>query len=918
MPDAPAVYRAKSASTSHSKTSTSILAPIASLRLTVVLFALSIVLVLAGTLAQVDHDIWYVIHNYFRCWIAWIDLGVFFYRSWDVPGTFPFPGGWAIGALLGANLLAAHSIRFKVTAMGSRLKLGVALLAAGILLTFLVVQSGLGSTVDSELTPAFCRGLWHAIRFLLGAISLGSAYWLALNYQKMAHSANAWLWWLGATTSALMIALSVWLFMNPEAQLDPSGLRILWQLVKSTGAGAVLLAGCHYLFGQRAGIVLLHGGIALMMFNELFVGMQAEEAHMQLTEGQTLSYAEDTRFVEMLVVDKSDPKQDKQTIIPGWMLQQAFDSETPIQIASLPFSLIVVEYLENAEVRNMQPGEKNPATTGYGKIYIADAEAAATGVGEQAVDVPAAYVELVAQDGKDKSGPVLLLSPFMTSINSYLAEPIEVDGKPFEVSMRFRRLEKDYSVTLVDFERQTYVGSNTNKSFKSVVRLKDPAKNVEFQRALWMNNPLRYEGDTLYQAGFNPNADNYTELQVVSNAGWMIPYVACMIVGLGMLVHFVSVMLRFLRRQERDAERLFASEAGEVVSDPSNAIDFRKPEFRIPAAVVLVMALFLMGRARPVSSDPDQMNIHEFGKLPVAYGGRVQPMDTLARNTLQSIAGKQSLGKELPAIKWFLDTISDSDVWRNHRVFRIENLDVLSLLDLNRREGFRYSFNEIGKNARVFDKQVQQARLALKDAEKTGQDITLTQQRFLDLRRKIDSVISLMDAFAAPRITGETRPEIIDSIQRAQARVQHLDQFVARPVPPAEPNKPWQTVMSAGLAGIYNQFPSIAPPGDWEFNEAARKLLELLNLYQDVEIEKFNNQLSEYQKLVQDRAAAEEEFVAQLDDQIGLKPAERLNLTRIDFEAYFNHLMPFVSGHGVVCICLCSGRLFMAWGGAPF
>ena len=34
--------------------------PLASLRLTVVLFAFSIVLVLAGTLAQVDHDIWYV------------------------------------------------------------------------------------------------------------------------------------------------------------------------------------------------------------------------------------------------------------------------------------------------------------------------------------------------------------------------------------------------------------------------------------------------------------------------------------------------------------------------------------------------------------------------------------------------------------------------------------------------------------------------------------------------------------------------------------------------------------------------------------------------------------------------------------------------------------------------------------------
>src|SRR5687768_10445515 len=42
------------------------LKPLASLKLTVVLFAMSIFIVLAGTLAQVNHDIWEVIDLYFR------------------------------------------------------------------------------------------------------------------------------------------------------------------------------------------------------------------------------------------------------------------------------------------------------------------------------------------------------------------------------------------------------------------------------------------------------------------------------------------------------------------------------------------------------------------------------------------------------------------------------------------------------------------------------------------------------------------------------------------------------------------------------------------------------------------------------------------------------------------------------------
>src|SRR6185436_10582165 len=73
-----------------------LLRPLASLRLTVALLAMAIVLVFAGTLAQVDKDIWDVVHQYFRTWIAHVDLQVFFPRSLVVRGWLPFPGGWAL------------------------------------------------------------------------------------------------------------------------------------------------------------------------------------------------------------------------------------------------------------------------------------------------------------------------------------------------------------------------------------------------------------------------------------------------------------------------------------------------------------------------------------------------------------------------------------------------------------------------------------------------------------------------------------------------------------------------------------------------------------------------------------------------------------------------------------------------------
>src|SRR5215813_578802 len=79
-----------------------VLKPLASLKLTVTLFALAIFLIFAGTLAQARHDIWWVLHNYFRALLTWIEFKTFFPPAWfsefpallNLPGSFPFPGGF--------------------------------------------------------------------------------------------------------------------------------------------------------------------------------------------------------------------------------------------------------------------------------------------------------------------------------------------------------------------------------------------------------------------------------------------------------------------------------------------------------------------------------------------------------------------------------------------------------------------------------------------------------------------------------------------------------------------------------------------------------------------------------------------------------------------------------------------------------
>jgi hypothetical protein len=84
-----------------------------------------------------------------------------------------------------------------------------------------------------------------------------------------------------------------------------------------------------------------------------------------------------------------------------------------------------------------------------------------------------------------------------------------------------------------------------------------------------MNDPLRYAGDTIFQSGFMPG-DKTTILLVVSNPGWLVPYVACVVGAVGMLIHFGIMLSTFLRRQAEQGKLSFVrTEPVAIVQPPA-------------------------------------------------------------------------------------------------------------------------------------------------------------------------------------------------------------------------------------------------------------------------------------------------------------------------------------------------------------
>jgi len=410
---------------------------LASLRLTVTLFALSLLLVFFGTLAQIDGGIWTIVKAYFRDFIVWIPFqlpvrfGQVFFgvpRTLEVGGSFPFPAGWTLGGLLLVNLIAAHIVRLKLS----------------------------------------------------------------------------------------------------------------W---------------------SRAGIYILHLGLIVLLLGELITGLTQVEASMAIANGETVNYTDVRQNVELAITtpNPQKPGEDLVVTVPQHRLKQPGRISDPL----LPFDFEVKDFWKNSALP-YDPDRTKPhsRTAINGASYALVPQSEASGVETNAKeDMPAAIVAFYAK-GTDQvlAEHALSLWYYPNAIHRRLEFPpqnVAAGGVSYTVELRPRREYKEFAVKLLEFKREDYPGTRKPKSFSSLIEV--IGENGERREVkISMNNPMWAARETYYQQGWIPDPSHPdpdvapavgTILQVVRNPGWFMPYLSCVMVVLGMLVHFGTTLVNFLQRR---------------------------------------------------------------------------------------------------------------------------------------------------------------------------------------------------------------------------------------------------------------------------------------------------------------------------------------------------------------------------------
>lgn len=194
------------------------------------------------------------------------------------------------------------------------------------------------------------------------------------------------------------------------------------------------------------------------------------------------------------------------------------------------------------------------------------------------------------------------------------------------VSYGSRTIELPFALKLKDFQLERYPGSNSPSSYASEVEVIDAAEKETMPFRIYMNHVLDYRGYRFFQSSYDRD-EMGTILSVNHDPGTLITYIGYALLFFGLFATLLGRSSRFqtLMRRSRDLQE--------------------KLTHLVPA--VLATLLIVSGQslyAQDKVPDIDAATANQMGTLLVQNAaGRIEPVDTLARDLLHKVIRKNGI-----------------------------------------------------------------------------------------------------------------------------------------------------------------------------------------------------------------------------------------------------------------------------------
>jgi len=296
--------------------------------------------------------------------------------------------------------------------------------------------------------------------------------------------------------------------------------------------------------------------------------------------------------------------------------------------------------------------------------------------------------------------------------------------------------------------------------------------------------------------------------------------------------------------------------------------------------MVIAVALACVGASLLPPAKIRGFDLDGFGRIPVLEGGRVKPIDSVARNSLLVIRGQQSfqhLGRTVGPDEWLLDVMLRPDVAEKQSVFVIDDPEVLGLLGLQQTSSRYFSFKTLAPHL----DEVQRQASAAHDID--AKQRTRFQGAIVTLFQRIYLYYRLQNTLQMPGTSGlDSELESIATPEAGQRHEQLAELAAFRPLPPpaGASADAWRSVgeaLGAARSGM--------------MDPALESLARLASAYDENDLEAFNRAV----------VAIREVAASRRPDSLNQADSERL----------FNRAQPFYAGMVIYVLALLT--LFASW-----
>lgn len=297
----------------------------------------------------------------------------------------------------------------------------------------------------------------------------------------------------------------------------------------------------------HAGNLISHCGIFLMLIGGGVAHHFSERGNMAVGQGASSNVAEDYFEYVVEVAEIKEGKPQNVHVIRGKQIEDLEGGKLrTYRLTDLPFDLQLTGYLNNAvpvSANERAPDRQQLVADGYFLMEKPKQEKA-----EEAEKFTAAcYARVLNRDGS-KSAPFILAGA------SFHPFTYRQGDRVFIVDMHKRLWVMPFTLKLDQFTAAFHPG--TMRPSKFVSKVTRVENGGEAKVTIQMNEPMRYEGFTFYQASYGPPGaapgdKMYSVFEVVKNPADKWPEYSLWIVAAGMAITFLIKLGSFLAAGSR-------------------------------------------------------------------------------------------------------------------------------------------------------------------------------------------------------------------------------------------------------------------------------------------------------------------------------------------------------------------------------